>query len=156
MTAPLLSMRWINTTATCLSKHNFRLRACRCADQRERGSGTVATVGVLVVAIVLLGALLVVSALHYAQARVNAIADLSALAGADISAVADMSAVAQQPCDRAQQVASANGAELIRCEVAGTDIRLELRQRVALSTVTHLGIAPYVSGKARAGPQEGE
>ena len=79
----------------------------------DRGSGTVATAMVMLVLVTLGGVSLGIVQAHLAAARVQAAADLAALAAAQADGDA---------CARASVVATANGADLVRCEGLDTDV----------------------------------
>lgn len=113
----------------------------------EEGSGTVLVVAVLVVAVVLAGFVAGAGSLRARQVEVQAVADLAALAAADVSASATWSDVGSRPCDRALQVARANGMEVGTCEVLGADTRLRVSRHVLIG-----GLAFTVGAGARAGP----
>ncbi|WP_231550662.1 Rv3654c family TadE-like protein [Actinomyces polynesiensis] len=116
---------------------------------RDRGSGTVAAVGIVLVAL-LLGVVLAASgSVHAHLVRARAVADLAALAGGDSSAVAAWTGVGAAPCERAGAVADVNGLELVSCSVSGRDTRVVVRDVVVV-----LGVPVAVGARARAGPQE--
>nr|WP_291495993.1 Rv3654c family TadE-like protein [Actinomyces sp.] len=116
----------------------------------EEGSGTMAVIGVLVVAAVLAGALALAGAVQAHAVRTSAVADLAALAAGDVSATAQWSPVGDQPCDLAGQVAAANGMDLAECEVVGPDTRVVVSRGLDLGALT-----VTVSARARAGPEDG-
>lgn len=118
----------------------------RCA---EEGSGTINSVGLIVVAVALAVVLGGVGVAHRERVRLQAVADLAALAGAEQSAMAGWEDVGERPCGAAYAVAAANGAGVQSCEVRGSDCLVILTRRVEIA-----GISTNVSARARAGPGE--
>ena len=114
----------------------------------EEGSGTINSVGLIVVAVVLAIVLGGVGVAHRERVRLQAVADLAALAGAEQSATADWEDVGDRPCGAASAVAAANGAGVQSCEVRDLDCLVVLRQPVRIA-----GISMNVSARARAGPE---
>ncbi|HEY6743795.1 MAG TPA: Rv3654c family TadE-like protein [Lapillicoccus sp.] len=111
---------------------------------RDRGSGTVAAVGVAGVLLAMtVGALLVVSAVVAAH-RAQAAADLGALAAAAAMARGESSSAA---CARGATVAARNGAVLASCRAA-TDLSVEVLVEVR-ATAPRVGSA---AARSRAGP----
>ena len=120
-----------------------------CIGERsdEEGSGTVNSVGLIVLALaVVLGGLGVA---HRERVRLQAVADLAALAGAEQSATAAWEDVGERPCAAASVVARANGVDIQSCEVRDSDCLVVLTQPVRIA-----GISTNVSARARAGPGE--
>lgn len=122
----------------------------------ERGSGTVANVGVLVVAAVLLVAVLAVGQAAGLRDRAQAVADLAALAGADHSAAGGVGGgamaaggAASQACSAAGEVAERNAAVIVDCWTRDGDTYVVLRAPGRVG-----GVAVGASGRARAGPAE--
>ena len=96
---------------------------------------------------VLLAAALGVSGLIQAQVaagRARAAADLAALGGA--TALSSVLAPAD-PCEVAERVARANGAEVTACTVTGEDVTVEVSVGARV-----LGVARTAASAARAGP----
>ena len=87
----------------------------------EEGSGTINSVGLIVVAVVLAVVLGGVGVAHRERVRLQAIADLAALAGAEQSATAAWEDVGERPCGAASAVAAANGVGVQSCEVRDLD-----------------------------------
>lgn len=116
----------------------------------EKGSGTVAVVGILVVALLLAVFVLTLGAIHTQVVRVRAVADLAALAGAEASAVARWVDAGTLPCERVAAVVAANGMQVSSCSVAQADTRV-----VVGDTVVLLGLPLPVEARARAGPAGG-
>ena len=107
----------------------------------ERGSGSLYSVGVLALVVVVIVVVVGVGQAFAARTRLQAAADLSALAG-----VAAWEDVGDGPCSAAARVASANGASTEKCDLHGSDCRVELVRRVAI-----VGIPVQVRARARAG-----
>ena len=114
----------------------------------EEGSGTINSVGLIVLALVLGVLLSGVGVAHRERVRLQAVADLAALAGAEQSATADWEDVGERPCRAASAVAGANGVGVQSCEVRGPDCLVVLTQPVNIA-----GISANVSAWARAGPE---
>ena len=121
-----------------------------CAGDRsaEEGSGTINSVGLIVLALVLGVLLSGVGVAHRERVRLQAVADLAALAGAEQSTTADWEDVGERPCRAASAVAGANGAGVQSCEVRNLDCLVVLTQPVRIA-----GISTNVSARARAGPE---
>ena len=121
-----------------------------CAGTRsdEEGSGTINSVGLIVLALVLGVLLSGVGVAHRERVRLQAVADLASLAGAEQSATADWEDVGERPCRAASAVAGANGVGVQSCEVRGPDCLVVLTQPVNIA-----GISTNVSARARAGPE---
>ncbi|WP_375388565.1 Rv3654c family TadE-like protein [uncultured Amnibacterium sp.] len=86
----------------------------------EEGAGTALAVA-LVAAIAACAVLLAtVGVVLDTRRRVAAAADAAALAGADVA----LGAATGIPCDRAGEVAAANGARLASCEQSGQKVRV--------------------------------
>lgn len=122
---------------------------CTCERSSEEGSGTINSVGLIVVAVALAAVLGGVGVAHSERVRLQAVADLAALAGAEQSATAEWEDVGERPCGVASAVAAANGAVVQSCEVRGADCLVVLTQHVEIA-----GISTNVSARARAGPGE--
>ena len=112
----------------------------------ERGSGSLYAVGVLALVVAVIVVVVGVGQAFAARTRLQAAADLSALAGAEAAAVAAWEDVGDGPCSAAARVASANGASTEKCDLHGSDCRVELVRRVAI-----VGIPVQVRARARAG-----
>ena len=113
----------------------------------EEGSGTINSVGLIVLALALAVVLGGVGVAYRERVRLQAIADLAALAGAEQSAMADWEDVGERPCASASAVAAANGVGVQSCEVRDLDCLVVLTQPVRIA-----GISTNVSARARAGP----
>ncbi len=112
----------------------------------DAGSATVLAVAVVVAMLVLLAGLVPVVVLLGAHQRAAAAADAAALAGADTA----LGAIAGIPCERAGEVARADGARLLRCRQTGTDVRVDV-------AVPALGLAlPAAALAGAADPSPGE
>ena len=114
----------------------------------EEGSGTINSVGLIVLALVLAVVLGGVGVALRERVRLQAVADLAALAGAEQSATADWEDVGERPCGAASAVAEANGVGVQSCEVRDTDCLVVLTRPVRIA-----GISTNVSARARAGPE---
>ena len=114
----------------------------------EEGSGTINSVGLIVLAVGLAVVLGGVGVAHREWVRLQAVADLAALAGAEQSATADWEDVGERPCRAASAVAGANGVGVQSCEVRGADCLVVLTQPVRIA-----GISTSVRARARAGPE---
>ncbi|MGZ4447919.1 MAG: Rv3654c family TadE-like protein [Nocardioides sp.] len=115
--------------------------------RRRNGRGD--TGSVTLVAVACAGVLLVLgAALGVAAAMVAA--HRAAQAAADLSALAAAQALGRgvDPCGVAGAVATANGARLSVCDVAGRDVRV----RVTVPGPHWLGQEADLGGEARAGP----
>ena len=111
---------------------------------RDRGSATVAVVGVVAVMLAMtVGALMVISAV-VASHRAQSAADLAAL-GAAAALVRGEPALTA--CAFAGAVASRNGAGLVTCQ-SDPDLSVTIEVRVP-ATMTHVGTA---TARSRAGP----
>lgn len=121
-----------------------------CAGEHfgEEGSGTINSVGLIVLAVVLAVVLGGVDVAHRERVRLQAVADLAALSGAEQSATADWEDVGERPCGAASAVAAANGVGVQSCEVRDLDCLVVLTQNVRIA-----GISTNVSARARAGPE---
>lgn len=121
-----------------------------CAGQRsdEEGSGTINSVGLIVLAVALAAVIGGVGVAHRERVRLQAVADLAALAGAEQSATASWEDVGERPCGAASAVAAANGVGVQSCEVRDLDCLVVLTQPVEIA-----GISTNVSARARAGPE---
>ena len=114
----------------------------------EEGSGTVNSVGLIVVAVALAVVLGGVGVAHRERVHLQAVADLAALAGAEQSATGDWEDVGERPCGAASTVAAANGVGVQSCEVRDLDCLVVLTRPVRIA-----GISTSVSARARAGPE---
>ena len=122
-----------------------------CIGERsdEEGSGTVNSVGLIVLALALAVVLGGVGSALRERVHLQAVADLAALAGAEQSATAAWEDVGERPCAAASAVAAANGMDIQSCEVRDSDCLVVLTQPVRIA-----GISTNVSARARAGPGE--
>ena len=114
----------------------------------EEGSGTINSVGLIVLAVALAVVVGGVGVAHRERVRLQAVADLAALAGAEQSATADWEDVGERPCGAAFAVAAANGVGVQSCEVRDLDCLVVLTQPVRIA-----GYSTNVSARARAGPE---
>ena len=121
---------------------------CAGARSDEEGSGTINSVGLIVLALVLGVLLNGVGVAHRERVRLQAVADLAALAGAEQSATADWEDVGERPCGAVFAVAGANGVGVQSCAVRDLDCLVVLTQPVNIA-----GISTNVSARARAGPE---
>ena len=121
---------------------------CAGARSGEEGSGTINSVGLIVLALVLGFLLSGVGVAHRERVLLQAIADLAALAGAEQSVTADWEDVGERPCRAASAVAGANGVSVQSCEVRGPDCLVVLTQPVRIA-----GVSTNVRAWARAGPE---
>ncbi|WP_243063404.1 Rv3654c family TadE-like protein [Humibacter sp. RRB41] len=108
-------------------------RAVACtAGRDERGSATVAVVGLLAALLVVSLAAIGVCGLLAAKQHVAAAADTAALAAAD----AVSGRVSGYPCDRAGRAAALNGATLASCTIDGLDAVVSASWTVAGVPIT--------------------
>ena len=105
----------------------------------EEGSGTINSVGLIVLALVLAVVLGGVGVALRERVR---------LQGAEQSATADWEDVGERPCRAVSAVAAANGVSVQSCEVRDLDCLVVLTQPVRIA-----GISTNVSARARAGPE---
>jgi secretion/DNA translocation related TadE-like protein len=108
----------------------------------ERGAITVFAVACLAVLLLIGAALGVVAAMVRAHRAAQSAADLGALAAA--SALAR----GRDPCGSAADIAAANGAELLSCEIQGQDALVT----VEVTGPHWLGQTADLTAQARAGP----
>ena len=125
--------------------------ALGCIGERsdEEGSGTVNSLGLIVLALALAVVLGGVGSALRERVHLQAVADLAALAGAEQSATAAWEDVGERPCAAASAVAAANGVGVQSCEVRDLDCLVVLTQPVRIA-----GISMNVSARARAGPEQ--
>lgn len=131
-----------------LSRH----RSARHAD--EDGYGTVATLALLLVAVLVGGMVIAGAAVFTVKARVQASADMVALAGAQARVEALAAAAAPEACAVAQQLAARNQVVLDGCVVEPLGVRVEVSQPLTLPgwLGAHFGEDGLrVSARARAG-----
>ena len=105
----------------------------------DRGSGSVLAVAIVAAMLGLVAMSTPLYAVLSAKQRVASAADASALAGASVA----LGIVPGVPCAAAASLATANGAELTRCEVDGAVVTVRLNTPV-------LGFS--VPASATAGP----
>ena len=108
----------------------------------ERGSATLFAVAVIGVLLLIGAALGVVAAMVHAHRMAQSAADLAALAGAQAQARG------RDPCRAAVRVATANGASMDSCAVAGSDVQVQ----VTVIGPRWMGQRHDLSAQARAGP----
>lgn len=121
----------------------------------ERGSGTVAAIGIIAVLIVLLALVAAVGAAAAAKAQAARVADLSALAAADTARGLN----AGDPCTVAAHVAARNQAVLEECTVGGeypTEVTVSVSRDSGVVVISHIlpAMTLTATGVARAGPPE--
>lgn len=121
---------------------------CTCERSGEEGSGTINSVGLIVLAVAIAVVLGGFGVAYRERVRLQAIADLAALAGAEQSVLSDWEDVGERPCGAASAVAAANGVGVQSCEVRDLDCLVVLTQPVRIA-----GISTNVSARARAGPE---
>ena len=125
-------------------RHGLRARTVS-GRVRRRARRRCSRSAVVVAMLVLLAGLVPVVVLLGAHQRAAAAADAAALAGADTA----LGAIAGIPCERAGEVARADGARLLRCRQTGTDVRVDV-------AVPALGLAlPAAALAGAAGPVTG-
>ena len=105
----------------------------------EEGAGSVLAVGIIGAVVLLCGTALPLYTVLVSRSSVAGAADAAALAAAD----ARIGVVGGFPCDVAAEVAAANGAELVDCELDGYVATVSAQRSV-------LGFT--VSVRATAGP----
>ncbi len=108
----------------------------------EHGAATVFAIACLAVLLLVGSALGVVAAMVRAHRSAQSAADLAALAGA--AALAH----SRDACGSAEAIATANGAELIACEVESQDAVIT----VSVAGPRWLGQTADLTARARAGP----
>jgi secretion/DNA translocation related TadE-like protein len=110
-------------------------------DRDDRGSATIIVLYAGLLTVLLASAFAAAGAAVVARHRAAAAADLAALAGA-------ARAIAGEPaaCARAAAIAAANGARLVRCQLDGWDLVVEV--------IVTLGVplGGSATASARAGP----
>jgi secretion/DNA translocation related TadE-like protein len=111
--------------------------------RRERGSATVITLAVGLVAVLMAMTVAAAGAAMVARQRAQAAADLAALAAAGDATEGEAGA-----CAAARQIAGANGAEIVHCGLNGWDAIVTVSVRPH-GTAGGLGVA---TASARAGP----
>ena len=122
--------------------------------RRERGSGTVLTLGLVAVVLVLLAAISLLGRAQSARGAAQAAADLGALAAAQHLLDSSPSGFGPGPtaaaCGVARQIAAANGASLTSCEVLDDGV-----VRVTTARPGGLGAAQATARAGPAPPDEG-
>lgn len=115
--------------------------------RRERGSASILLAGLMGVVVLLGCTAMVIAGYLLANHRARTAADLAALsAAAAFAAEGDA-------CGQARATASADGADLLQCEVAGDEIDFVVSLRVSVPTRTRLpGLPRDVAAIAHAGP----
>lgn len=121
--------------------------------RQERGSGTVAALGIITALILMLALVHVLSAAAVAKGQAVRAADLAALAGADTARGLNSG----DPCTVAEQVTLRNGAVLEDCEVGGdhpTEVRVSVSRDFDVAALAAWVPVPQLqaSAAARAGP----
>lgn len=109
----------------------------------ERGSGTVAVLGVLGVAVVLLGLVSLAVTVVTARARAQSAADLAALTAASVL-YGVSGAELGEPCAAAARVAALSGGTLTSCAVSGGFANVE----ASVETPLGLAVAHALAGPA--------
>lgn len=121
---------------------------------QERGSGTVAAVGIIAVLIILLGLVAVLGSVAAASTRATAAADLGALAAADTARGLNTG----DPCTVAQQVIDRHGVRLEDCTVGGefpTEVTVTVETEVDVVLLSDLLPSELtVHRSSRAGPPD--
>ncbi len=112
----------------------------------ERGSGSVLVLGVVAVLLVVGVAATALVQAQGAMSRARTGADMAALAGA--TALSSLTRPAD-PCQRASQVAAANGTQLQECTVSGQDVTVSVTARARV-----MGVPRAARAAARAGPAD--
>ena len=97
----------------------------RCAEG-DTGAGSVLAVALVGTVVALTFALVPLYAVLAAKSSVAAAADAAALAAAD----ARVGAATGYPCDRAAEVAAANGAKVLSCEADGLILTVSVGRSV--------------------------
>ncbi len=117
--------------------------------EHQRGSGTVIVLGIIAVLLIVLGVVAGLISVSSANHRATTAADLSALAAAD----AARGLRNGDPCDVAEQVATANRAQLVGCASPAEDSEvMDVRVHVAVAgPFAFMGPAESAS---RAGPPD--
>ncbi|KAB7788865.1 Rv3654c family TadE-like protein [Bifidobacterium cebidarum] len=108
----------------------------------EEGSGTMAGAMLVMVTAVALALIASVGNLLLCQHQARSIADLAAFNAAYALWHSDVEA----PCALVNEVAAANNAVMVECEVIDDDVR------VVIALFTQVPFAPQVAKEARAGP----
>lgn len=111
----------------------------------DRGSGTVLVLTVAVLVVLTATVLAALASVAVARHRAAGVADLAALAAADRAHLG-----AEEACAVAERVATAAGASVVRCRVAGDVAQVTAQVRPA----GRLGELGAATGRARAGPLE--
>lgn len=93
---------------------------------REAGAGSVLAIAVIAAVISLSAALIPLYTVYCAKASVATAADAAALAAAD----ARVGAATGFPCDRAAEVAAANGATMVACGADGLILTVSVERFV--------------------------
>ena len=109
---------------------------------RDRGSGSVLVVGLVLALLVLTAGGLAIGSAVVASGRARTAADLAALAGA---AGLRGGSSAGASCGEAARVAAANGSRLTGCAVSGFDVEVTTSSGAAL-------VAGVAVARSRAGP----
>lgn len=119
--------------------------------ENQRGSGTIVVLGIIAVLLIFLGVIAGLTSVSSANHRATTAADLSALAAAD----AARGLRSGDPCDVAEQVATANKAQLVGCASPAEDSEvMDVRVQVTVAgPFVFIGPAESVS---RAGPPNGK
>ena len=110
---------------------------------QDRGSGTIAAIGVLLVAAALVVVVATAGAARAAASQARSVADLSALAGAEALARGG------DACAVVAETAQASGAVVVACEQQGQDVGVRVRSAPLEGAFAVLGGA---AAGARAGP----
>ena len=91
---------------------------------RDDGSGSILAIGVLSALAILATTSIPLYAAFAAKSQTQGAADAAALAAADVR----RGVTGGFPCDVAEEVARANGAELTECELDGYIVTVEVRR----------------------------
>lgn len=116
----------------------------------ERGSGSIAALGIVAALLLVFAVLAGLIAVVSANQRAASAADLSALAAAD----AARGLRGGEPCQVAAEIAAANKAEVVGCnQPAGSAGTVDVRVQVRITGIYAL-LGP-AEGVSRAGPPDG-
>ena len=114
------------------------------AGERERGAGTVQTLGYFFALAVLFFALASAGAIMHAKHRAQSGADLGAIAGAQAINRGETGASA---CAYAERVVRGNKAELLSCDIAGETVAVQVQSQPVLTSL------PTIRARAVAAPE---
>lgn len=126
------------------------------AHRDQRGSGTVAALGIIAALMILLALVVLLGAAAVAKTQAVRAADLASLAAADTARGLSTGA----PCTVAEQVAARNGVVLQDCAVGGefpTEVTVTVTRVFDVPVLSAALPLPHLTatGTSRAGPPEG-